>query len=50
MATGTTAGHLGPWGIYEPPEASFTLETWEQYLMELQEVEFARVRCRRNRT
>lgn len=42
MVQKKTAGHWGPWGIYEPPEASFDLETWEQYLKELRDVEFAR--------
>jgi hypothetical protein len=34
-----TAGHWGPWGVYEPPE-SYTLAKWEQYLTELKQVEF----------
>lgn len=37
-----TAGHWGPWGIYEPPDHSCDLGTWEQFLKELREVEFAK--------
>jgi hypothetical protein len=37
-----TAGRWGVWGIYEPPEGRATLEFWEQYLKELQGVEFAK--------
>ena len=36
-----TAGHWGPWGIYEPPEGRPTLAIWEQYLKELRGLEFA---------